>query len=235
MLKIRSILLILFVCIVCGKHVFSQHTFTEVTDQELYLSERSIVNGISWTNSVRYKGNRFFGSKEWKTGELTFDGKRYKNIQINYDLLDGEIILYDDIPGKEKYIRLNKTKIDSFQFVDQGLVKHFESIQLKTSESKEICQRIYKGKVSYYVRHKKSVQKEIGTVYMGRLYDSNTHYLVDENGAHSFRKKKKVLELLGNPKELKKYIRSNKLSISPKYPNDVIMLLRFAESLNATN
>ena len=232
MLKIRSLLLLFFVFVLCGRYVSAQNTFSEVIDQELYLSERSVVNGISWTNSVRYKGNRFFGSKEWKTGELTFDGKKYEGIKINYDLLDNEIILFDDVPGNEKYIRLNKTKIDSFRFFDQGSIKHFESIYLNESEGKEICQRIYRGKVSYYVRHKKAVQKEIGTVYMGRLYDSNIHYLVDEKGAHSFRKKKKVLEVLGGQKELKKYIRSNKLMISPKY---VTLLLRFAETLKTTN
>lgn len=235
MWKIRSILLILLLCILCSKYATSQSTFNEVINQELYRSERSIVNGVAWTNSVRYQGNRFFGSKDWKTGHLSFEGREYRNLQINYDLLDDEIIMYDAIPGQEKYIQLDKTKIDSFSFFDNGSSKHFVSLQLNGSEEAIICERIYKGEVSYFERHKKAVQKQIGTTYMGRLYDNNTHYLKNDRGIYSFRTKKRVLEILGNSKELKKYIRKHGLNINPKSPNDIVMLIRYSETLRTVN
>lgn len=235
MRKIRSILLVLFAYLLLCGNALCQHTFDEAINQELYLSERAIVNGTSWTNSVRYEGNRFCGSKEWKTGQLSFDGKKYKNLLINYDLLEDEIILYDDIPGKEKYIQLNKGKIDSFQYIDNGQIKQFVNIELQASAGKEIYEVLYLGKVSYYLRHKKSVQKQIGTTYMGKLYDSNIHYLKTENGSFSVRNKKRVLEILGHSKELKKYIRQHGLTISPKKPNHIIQLIRFSETLSTTN
>lgn len=231
MLKARGQLLFLLFMFSILLNGTAQTTFNKIIKTDLYTSGKSIVNGIDWTNSVSYQGNRFCGSKNWKDGSVLFNGKLYSGLKINYDVLEDELVLYDETPEAEKYVQLNKNLIEQFSFTYNGTRKTFVNKELNTSKGKEIYEEIYNGDVSFYIRHKKSVKKEIGTVYMGKLYDSNTFYLYHSEQAHAFKNKKKVLQILGNSKELKDFIRKENLKIHKDYPNDIVRLLIYHQSL----
>jgi hypothetical protein len=213
----------------------AQTTFNSIINDDLYTSGKSIVNGIAWNNSVAYQGNRFCGSTKWKDGTVLFNGRLHSGLKINYDVLEDELILFDETPGAEKYIQLNKELIKQFSYTDKNTTKIFVYKELNLSKGKEIYEEVYKGEVSFYIKHKKSVKKEIGTVYMGKLYDNNTLYLQDAQQSYSFKNKKNILHILGDSEELKTFIRKENLRIHKNYPNDIVRLLVYHQSLTKTN
>jgi hypothetical protein len=217
------------------KNGTTQTTFTSIINDDLYTSGQSIVNGLAWTNSVAYKGNRFCGSNNWKEGSVLFNGRWYSGLEINYDVLEDELIFYDETPGSEKYIQLNKDLIERFNYIDENTQRNFVLKELSSEKGKEIYEEIYRGAVSFYIKHKKSVKEEIGTKYMGKLYDSNTFYLDDGQQSYSFKKRKKVLEILGNSRELKTFIRKENLRINKNHQNDIVRLLEYYQSLIKAN
>ena len=230
----RQLLFILFMSSVLINGT-AQTTFNTIINGDLYTSGKSIVNGIAWTNSVAYQGNRFCGSSNWKDGSVLFNGILYSGLKINYDVLEDELILYDETSGAEKYIQLNKDLIEQFSYADESNTKTFVYKEIDSSKGKEIYEEVYKGEISFYIKHKKSVKKEIGTLYMGKLYDDNTFYLYDAQQTRSFKNKKKILQILGYSKELKTFIRKENLIIHKNYPNDIVRLLVYHQSLTKAN
>lgn len=235
MLKVRKQLLFILFMFAILIHGAAQNSFNDLVTSELYASRRSVVNGISWTNSVAYQGNRFCGSSNWKEGSIHFNGRFYSGLKINYDVLEDELILFDETPGAEKYIQLNKKLIEQFSYTDGNKTQTFVFKELNTSKGKEIFEEVYKGEISFYIKHKKSVKKEIGTVYMGKLYDDNSLYLYDSQHSFAFKNKKNVVNILGNSKEIKDFIRREHLKINRKYPNDIVRLLVYHQSLPQAN
>lgn len=235
MLKIRGqllFILFMFSLLLTGT---AQTTFNTVINGDLYTSGKSIVNGIAWTNSVVYQGNRFCGSSNWKDGSVLFNGKLYSGLKINYDILEDELILYDETPGAEKYIQLNKRLIKQFSYTDANETKTFVYSKIDPSKGKEIYEKVYEGEVSFYIKHKKSVKKELYDIDMSKLYDNNSYYLCTPTDAYSFKNKKKVLQILGNSKELKNFIRQENLRIHKNHPNDIVRLLVYHQSLTKAN
>ncbi|MCY1722773.1 hypothetical protein OU798_20655 [Prolixibacteraceae bacterium Z1-6] len=214
--------------------VCSQNTFDELIEQDLYANQRWIVNGVAWTNSSSYKGNRFCGSSKWKLGEVVFNGKEYFSVWINYDVLEQELILYDEKPGSEKYIKLNRQLIESFSYEDQGETKMFVVEELVPGNGTQIYEKVQSGAISFYIKYRKSVKNEIQGDYLGKIINNNIYYLVDEQGVHAFKNKKQVLDILGNTKALKKYIRKENLVINRKKPEDIVRLLVYNELLTPT-
>src|SRR5210317_2047575 len=125
MLKARKQLLFILFMFVILNHATAQDSFNKLVTSELYTSRRSVVNGISWTNSVAYQGNRFCGGSNWKEGSILFNGRLYSGLKINYDVLEDELILYDETPGAEKYIQLNKKLIEQFSYTDENKTQTF--------------------------------------------------------------------------------------------------------------
>jgi hypothetical protein len=231
MLKAQEFLFYIMLLLLVHLNGLTQPVFDEIVDQELYTSQRSIVNGIAWTNSVKYMGNKFYGSSQWKSGEVKFNGKLYLGLQINYDILEDKLILFDGKSGEEKYIEINKKLIEMFRFQDDNITHTFVNTELIPTKGKEFYEEVYTGPCSFYIKHKKTIKKEIGPVYMGKLYDGNIHYLTNNTGVHQFKNKKTILQILGNSIELKKYIRKENLKINRKHPNDIVRLLVYNESL----
>lgn len=230
MCKKRTYLIVAFLVIVCING-WAQNTFQEIIKNDPFTSERSIVNGVSWTNSILYKGNRFCGTGNWKKGEVFLGGKLYKDVLINYDVVENELILFDDKRTDKKYVKLNKELISRFQYLENNELKTFVKTKLPNTKGEDFYEEVFKGSVTFYIKHKKSVNKEIGTIYMGKLYENNTFYLVDKNEAYTFHNRKKLTQLLGNSKLLKKYIRQHNLSINKNNPSDIVFLLNYNEEL----
>lgn len=224
--KTLAFILVLFCSSVC---VFSQTSFNEIIEDELYAGKRSVVNGSTWKNSVAYRGHRFLGDKHWKTGDVVFNGKRYTNLQLNYDIVEDDLILYDEQDDNIRYINVNKRFLEEFSYEESGRKYTFIYSNFLSPSQKEIMEVRHVGPVSLYVKHRKDIRKQIGPVYMGTYYVNTQLYLKKDNKMYHVRNKKSILSVLGNEKELKKYARSKALNIDKHHPNHIVQLLVYNE------
>lgn len=236
-MKIRNIVVLFFILHFVNFTSLSQTDFDIIIQKELYTPDRDIINGTSWSNSMVYKGHPYCGSSQWKTGDVVFNGETYSDLSINYNIVEDELILFDEKKGNEKYIKLNKRLIEEFTYFDESesTTKSFIHKELVLGDGKEFFEKVYSGTVSFYIRHKKWIKKNIGEGYMGTLYTNNNFYIGDSAGVHLFRKKGRLLDILGSSKELNKYIRKENLKINKKHPEDIVKLLMHFENLSQTN
>lgn len=104
---------------------FASHFVVAQTDQLIGLdAERNLVELGSSTNAtmVRTYDNRYEGIKgtpffnaEWAKGTITANNTLFKNLEVKYNVYDGEI-LYRNPQGKE--FILMPSKVDSFVLQD---------------------------------------------------------------------------------------------------------------------
>ncbi|NQU52940.1 MAG: hypothetical protein HQ522_10425 [Bacteroidetes bacterium] len=234
MLKVWNVVVLFFALHLTYFVSFSQTDFDNFLKHELYSTSRSIVNGTPWTNSLLYRGHPFCGSNNWKTGDVIFNGERYPDLEINYNIVEDELILFDN---KKGLVKLNKRLIEEFTYIDESesTTKSFIHKELVLGDGKEFFEKVYSGTVTFYIKHKKWIKKNIGAGYMGTLYSNNKLYIVDAAGVHLFRKKGGLLDILGSSKELNKYIRKENLKINKKHPEDIVTLLMHFENLSQAN
>ncbi len=235
-MKIRNVVVLFFILHFVNFTSLSQTDFDIILQKELYTPSRDIINGTSWSNSMVYKGHPYCGSSQWKTGDVVFNGERYSDLNINYNIVEDELILFDEKKGNEKYIKLNKRLIEKFSYFDDSekTTKSFIHKELVLSKGKEFFEEVYSGTTSFYIKHKKLIKKQIGGTYMGSLYSDNTFYIVDSAGVHSFRNKGRLFDILGYNKELKKFIKKENLQINKDHPKDIVKLLMYYEILTQT-
>lgn len=216
---------------------FSQSGFNEIKEMELYTSKRSIVNGTPWYKANVYKGHQFFGSEYGKIGEILYQGKWYTDILMNYNILENEILIIDENKENTRWIKLNKKFIDSFSFIDKENQKKssFVYTELEENAGKDFYEIVYAGTVSFYIKHKKSVRKQIENNYKGVLYPNNQLYLKKDGQIFHFYSKSKLLDVLGNKKVLRSYISKTRLKINKKNTEDIAALLVYYDGIKTKN
>ncbi len=97
---------------------------------------------------------RYYKSAEYLIGDLVFDGQRYDNHALKYDLLADELVVKFDGEGNKMGFSPVKQRIDAFyidgaKFVNLDLVAHPDFISGFYEEA-------FAGNISLLVKHRKN-------------------------------------------------------------------------------
>ena len=129
-----------------------------ITVQQGPLKENQILyNGKVWRNLyTNVKGDQFLFSSDYLIGSLSINGEIYKNLSINYDIYNDEIITPTN---HGSILQLNKEMVDSFT-LSFG-VKTYSFINM-TADSlagiKGYVNILYSGKSALFIKYKKEIQ-----------------------------------------------------------------------------
>ncbi|MCX6256232.1 MAG: hypothetical protein NTV31_17420, partial [Bacteroidia bacterium] len=129
----------------------------DIIEQDSLKERQILYNGRVWRNLYyRVRGDQFLFSKDFLQGSLTINGNSYKNILINYDIYNDEILT----PKKNgSIIQLNKEMVDSFTLVFVGKTYRFVNAQEDSLPViKGFVKVLYKGKSALYVKYKKEIE-----------------------------------------------------------------------------
>src|SRR5665647_118758 len=147
-----------FSCSVLNAKPISCETQHFKSSQQDPLKENQILyNGKVWRNLYyNVKGDQFLFSSEYLNGSLSINGKTYKNLSINYDIYNDEIITPTN---HSSILQMNKEMVDSFTLVFG--VKTYSFINI-TEDSlagiKGYVNVLYTGKSALYIKYKKEIQ-----------------------------------------------------------------------------
>lgn len=194
-----------------------------------------LINGRAWIpeNSISL-GEQYFGERMNLKGSFLYDGQRFENVEFSYDL-SREIII-TSIETEEKHKRsiiVNSSFLEGFnvnsspnkfEFLRGGLI-HNELDSLgyyqvvKSQNLLLVIKRKYR---------KKLIQDPINKFnYSTKYINQNSIYIVKEGDLITVRSKKDILELFPDQKkEMKRFIRNNKLKIRASRPMDAIQLFQ---------
>ncbi len=203
--------------------------------KELYSPTKDIVNGTKWTYVKQYRGNPFIAEAYWPYASLLYGGRKYSEFQINYDLYKDDFILLYTHKESKKYIVLAKETLQSFSYTDT--VNHrehfYEYFEIPGTNGKELYEKAYDGRTSLILRPLCTISDDPSGIFAG-VYSRSFEYFIETEGDYKrFHSKKSLLSALNrNEKELKKFIRGNRLKIDNVNPDAIVQVLKYYDEIN---
>jgi len=193
--------------------------------------KKQLLNGRIWHNQYPKAFNdQFFLTNSILKGSVTFNGKRFDNLDLRYDIAGDELIL-----NMESYpvISLNKEMVDSFTLVSGN--RNFKIINAGSDSSgilKGYVNVLYNGPTALYVKYTKKLQPLAVDGRIDLFLEEHQSFIRKGTDIVPVKGKNKLLELLGDKKkEIRQYIKSNRVKVSNKDPETYVPLLKYYDSL----
>lgn len=193
-----------------------------------------LYNGKDYTFFVSssIEGHQFFESKEFSEGSLTIKGNEYKNLNLNYDIYNQQILLkYENINGVLNIIEISKAWLKSFRI--NGF--YFE---LKTTKdnSSQIFQVIGNDNVKMLIKWQKSMKLETGTVSAHYSFTKPNRkiFLQIDSELYQVKSKRALLKLFNEMEQIsiKKYLKKHKIKLKKASIQQMKKFISFCNTIN---
>jgi hypothetical protein len=222
-LKICLVLLLDIIApVVTGSNdIFPQDTLRE--NQVLY-------NGRVWRNLYsRIMGDQFLFTPDLISGSVSISGMLFRNIPLKYDIYRDELITETN---HGILLQLNKEMVDSFS-LNYLNSNYFFVRSDSTKEYSGYVNFLYKGKSLFLVKYLKKVELLAVERKFDQFYQVNRMYLVRDQKIDQFAGRLEFFRLMGDHKrEVRSYMKKNKLFPSKKDPAAFVPLIRFYDSIS---
>jgi len=158
-------------------------------------------------------GDAFYPSGGWQKGSLIYDGSRYHNIAMMYDIHKGQVVIRH--PNKIS-ICLFSERVQKFYYDGKIFVR------LKPDAGNVLnpgfYQQLSEGRITVIVAREKKIEEKIVDLSLERRFISfNTYYALKEGNYYLIKKQKTLIALLKDQKQnILKHLKKEKL----KYKHD---------------
>jgi hypothetical protein len=205
--------------------------FPNSKQEEDTIEKQILFNGRAWRNlHSRVIGDQFLFSNEFLTGSVSIADNTFQKVPVKYDILSDEIIALSD---HGFVIQLNKEKVDSFSLIFRDMKYIFQKMGNDTVDGPGgYVNVLADGAVSLYVKYK----KRILLLAVDNKYDLfnqfNRIYISKDNRYYLISSKKELLRILKDKeKQLKDFIRNNKLKVTRNIPDSFAPVVKFYNEL----
>lgn len=206
--------------------VFSQETFRE--PEEVFGPDPLLYNGkkYSYFMPSSATGHQFLFSPDFSMGQVSIRQKTFKNLWLNYDVYNQELLLkYEDKMGTPQIIELSKAWLESFQLEGR------QFLCLGPPEEKRFYQVCGDREAVFLFYWKKEFGIEHGTGPVNYAFGpaSRDLFLMIGEDIRPFRSKRSLLKGFDpvRREEIKAFIRKNRLHIKTATPNEMTALANF--------
>jgi hypothetical protein len=199
--------------------------------QENPSDKSLLLNGRIWHNQYsKVTGDQFFLGNIFFKGSVTFDGRKFDNLDLKYDIYNDDLIL-----SIESYpvIMVNKEMVDSFSLVVGKRIIHIINAGSDTSNVvRGYVNVLYNGPSSLYAKYTKKIQPLGDDGKYDLFVEEHLVYLRKGTEMVRVDGKRKLFNLLDDKKkEVREYLKSNRLKVRQKDPGTFIPLLEYYDSL----
>ena len=232
----RSIILILYCCLISIVPVYSQESSTEIVNTQYPVSlftkasahQSRLNNGREYVLPAPHiLGHPFFETKVWTPGRVVYDGVVFDKVDLLYDMAKDELVILNfALPNK---LSLVKQKVQEFTILDHKFIYLELDTQRRISQA-GFYDQLYHQTVSVLVKRKKSVDRNItmDATFVGE----NQYYLVKANMLHRVKSKASVLNLLKDKKtELQQYLRKNDIVFRADPEHAIVLMVTHYDQL----
>jgi len=228
--------LIILACLSLPSAIISnaQDCLDVINKMLLYSKADEIFNGTKWVYPKRFLGSPMLVENYWPKADIVYSGIRYESIFMNYDIFKNDIIIYNPEKFKEKYIVINKDKLQGFSYLDtaSGRKHDFVYSELPGISGKALYETITTGIVTLYIKPVKQVMMRSSDKVQGQYSEYFLYFLKIGERCTGFQSKSQLTSLLGNhATEVQRFIRKNKLKINTTHPRDIVAVITFYEGL----
>lgn len=205
----------------------------KLTDQSVYGLDQILYNGkvYNYFPGPGVKGHQYLIDKEFISGSVTIRGKKYENLQLNYDILNQDLILkYTDLQGANRLLIVSMAWLKQFSLGSDV----FSIIQLPDGKD-FIVQELNQGKMKLYRHWTKRLIAKISSVSENYIFEEkkSSLFLSYNNKLQVFKSTNELLSFLDKEDEilLKNYLKQHKIKIKTASDKDLNELLNYCNTL----
>ncbi|UFH52200.1 hypothetical protein [Spirosoma sp. KNUC1025] len=171
----------------------------------------------------RIKIHPFYRTDSLQNGTVLFNGVQYRDVNMQYDIVWDQLIIQP--LGGGYRLRLRPDKIAAFSLGAHQFARIVgDSVAGVRTGFYEL---IYNGRVKALARRAKTVQEDIsGGVYKADYLPKDRFLIVKDGAFYEVKSKRSVLNVFPDQaKELRKYLRQNKLKFNEEVREQTIAKL----------
>ncbi len=191
--------------------------------------ELGLYNGVSYKEFIQHnndEGQPYFETDQWVEGEIYYNGMRYENVPLLYDVVNDKVVIdhsgkLELISEKVKYFILNGHRFFRLTIPNTNSLIRTGFFEL-----------LYDGQSKLYAKwQKKRVEVIEVRDIQARYEDQNRIYIKKENKFHVVKTKSSVLQVLEDKKAiLQRYCKENHLKFKDHRIESIAKMMAFYES-----
>jgi len=208
--------------------------------QAIKLYDRTIGrNSFLYTGKVyvdkygNIEGHQFFNEDYWELGEIVYEGQHFDSVYLMYDIYNDQLLLeHFNSSGSLAPIKLFNSKISSFKLQGHSFVK-FEKDTISGLSDGFYDELFIGDQVEIHVMRKKEIYKSSGTNTVEEVFKERDKFYIKKDGVFYLIKSQRNISkaLLDYKKEIKRFIRSNKLFYRQDKERTLVLVARYYEDL----
>lgn len=210
----------------------TRDTLAYFLPQDIPSDAQLLINGRIWRNLYgKAFGHQFFLTPESLTGDLTFDGRKYKGLNLKYDIINDELLLA--VPYKPVII-LNKEMVDSFTLRYNNRTYNIINMGADSgSVVRGYVNVLYNGQSALFVKYIKEIQPLAVDGKYDRITERHKIFVRKDNSIIHIAGKAELMNLLRDKKkEIREFIRENNYRVERRDPYTFIPVLEFYDQMN---
>jgi hypothetical protein len=191
-----------------------------------------LLNGRIWHNQFsKVQGDQYFLSGDFLKGSLSFNGRQFNGLNLKYDIFNDELILKIE---NQPIIFLNKEMADSFDLIFADRSYHIINAGTDTlSTLRGFVNVLYDGPSALYVKYFKQILPLAVEGKYDLFYQDHHIYIRKGTEVIPVSGRRELQNLLEDKKkEIREYLKSNRLKVKRKEPDTFIPVLEFYDSMS---
>ncbi len=213
--------------------ILSYTSYSQETSDSIYGLNPVLYNGIlySFNLSNKIKGYPYLYSTDYETGCVSIKDIRFKNLLLNYDIYNQELLLnYKDNYGSYRVIMVSKAWLNGFNVHNSK----FELINCSDGQ-KRFFQVIGHDslKVLFYWEKKLLLSNQTGSKDLYYSEPDKIMYLYKYDQLFRFKSKKNFIDLFnsGVRNKIKTFINDNKINVKKASDEKMLRLVTYCNEI----
>ena len=175
--------------------------------------DANLYNGMEYfeySHTIR-ESHPFFIRSNYDTGSVTYDGLRYDDVPLIYDVVTDELVIQH--PRTLMRMQLHKDLVEGFEIEGHRFVHLKKDSAAKSMPSEGFYELSYDGNVKVLTRHTKALVQRTTNVDIYKIAVPKEYYYVFKKGTYHFiRNERALLDVLKEKRsEVSQHLRKNGL------------------------
>ena len=191
----------------------------------LIKDQLALFNGVEYVKyDLGFSGHPFFLDDYYAEGTIEYDDMVYHNIPLKYDVVEDKVLVeYYNQAGYLRGLILEYHKVSAFTYEGHQFVK-INAGNPVGSLKEGFYDMLLDGEVSIYASRKKQIDKVVKNGKMSiKFVDLDQFFVELADNTYKVSNKSTLLQLFeDHKKELKQYIKANRLDLKQDFEASLI-------------
>lgn len=198
------------------------HLYTDSVKENLHL-----YSGTEFTGGYRSSaGHPFFETAEPQQGAIFYNGVRYPDISLKYDLTKDEVIFIN--PNNNLNIKLITQKVEGFSIKGRLFIHINDANGMANFPGAGFYELRYDGPVQVLIKRSKWLRQAAKAEDLARFSQTTSYYVRKDSAYYEIDNKRSLLEACRDYKtEVAKFMQQEKLNVKDDPEHTLVKVIDY--------